>query len=341
MVVMDAEDNDERLVRARLGQASIAAVLAVFFGIVSFVAAVLAFASDSYPHVPTEWFVSVDPTEGTARLRFGFWFSALLIISGVAITAYLSARRGIAWVVQTERFRRRLSAALSKERSASATLDQSMSALRRALQGWRADADDNDTWRYRRVEEIYEVEADGTTTSTRTYTIEAVKQVIGFKVTIAADPTATPAEFPSDIDFSARSVDEGTEVEWAVVENGPLVKTFALIFVPPIKAGDTRRFRVKHTWKKFVGDLPAKGASEFFFEFASAEENDVAETDMEFSFSSGLGRLAFDKGDPTQPGELSARHQGLAHERQIWTYKAAALPMNNKRYSFKVRRLGG
>lgn len=320
-----------------VSDATVAKALLYAFGFLSFVSAILAFATDSFPYVPSHWFVTVHPTSGATRLHFGFWFSLLLMISGAAGLAYLITKRTSAWLLREEAFRRRLAEADAKEQRAAKALDQSMGALHRALQGWRTSANDNDTWRYRRVEEIYEVEKDGTTTSTRTYTIEAVRQVIGFRVVVTADQTAQAAAYPSDINFSARSIDEGAEMEWCVVENGLLSKTFALIFVPPIEPGDQRRFRVTHTWPRFVGDLISRGESEFVFDFASAEEDDVAEVDMEFSFAAELPPLRFEMGDPSQAGVLTMRQQGLEHPRQIWTYRAAALPMNRRKYVFKVR----
>lgn len=161
--------------------------------------------------------------------------------------------------------------------------------------------------------------------------------MIGFRVSVSADETAMPADQPSDIEFTAHSMTSGREVEWAVVDNGPRAKIFALMFVPPLKPKQRIKFQIRHRWQGFTADLIEKGKTEFAFAFASAAETDQARVSMTFAFAAGLGSLALTLSEGA-PGRLSRRPSDESYDRSVWVYGAARMRMRGQKFSIDVTR---
>lgn len=303
-------------------------------------ATVIGFVSDVLDKIPVSFFVHMET--GQPRLRF--WTIVLVLLILVAIMALGTLYIRLAIKLGTSHSRRKLelrAAELEIEiQGLGKAYDDVVRATGDVFENWKSNA--GVMWRYTKVDERYEIHADGTTLATWTYTIEAVKQTSVFRVKVFSDDSATPCPMPKDIKFHAFALDaDGEEIRYIPILNTPRHKEFALFFMPPIEPGQTRRFRVTHNWPLYAADLLTKDHTVFAIDYSTCETTDRADVEMEFAFAKTLGEIEFKKMDgfDDDGGSLDRRdHMRDEWRHAIWTYKNADLLMHGRRLRFSARR---
>ncbi len=192
-------------------------------------------------------------------------------------------------------------------------------------------------WKFTEVEEIYTVQADGTTKVERSCLVEVgSKPALIWLIDLNPDGSADPIISLKQIDFqvSVSAADKGESIEYILYKDAPNEKQIAAFFLPEIVAGQRRRVNLSYTWPGFARDLIIEGHTDFEFSYRSCEPTDVANVKIELRFAISIGHVTVEQISPHVKGDSVTRSdiQGF----QVFRYTNGELPMHHRTLRLKV-----
>lgn len=188
-----------------------------------------------------------------------------------------------------------------------------------------------------KIDCTFDIDASGDARVTQDYEVEFGPNGARFwTLRLDADQYAEPMETLRSIEFESIALEAGHEVVALPIDNEGVSRSVALFFLPEPQPFEKRAFRTVFNWRKWFGELPATGLTDWRWSYKSLQSERNAEVTFRFRFAADAGSITAENVHYKIEGEtleLSTEHAGAA-----WIYRSAQHPAGRLNWVLRFRK---